>query len=232
MKDFPFHLPYKRLNLRERPDLYRIGKGEQGKFKDPQVAEKFSLDLLNKFEAYRDQNDFVGCDMARNATVKHKVDANPSASITGGKKYGMVGGKEREIPRLAIEDQDSLKVRAAEIFAAQLKLVNDDKIYKRLRLVHEQEHESKPLDLEGIEVIKGIPESRGGEAGLSAKGHRLRFPNSEAHSLERLGFVHSGVLSFPERSMTGKRSLVTFLDDYSRKVWAYAIGHENEVFGV
>jgi hypothetical protein len=28
---FPFHLPYTDLNLRERPDLYRIGKGEQGK---------------------------------------------------------------------------------------------------------------------------------------------------------------------------------------------------------
>lgn len=29
-QEFPFHLPYDDLDLRERPDLYRIGKGEQG----------------------------------------------------------------------------------------------------------------------------------------------------------------------------------------------------------
>ncbi|SCV71301.1 BQ2448_2889 [Microbotryum intermedium] len=67
---------------------------------------------------------------------------------------------------------------------------------------------------------------------FSAKGHRLPFPDSESHSQERLGLVHSDVLSFPERSRTGKRYLVTFLDDYSRKLWTYAIGHKSEVFGV
>ncbi|SDA08549.1 BZ3501_MvSof-1269-A2-R1_C30g00078 [Microbotryum saponariae] len=49
---------------------------------------------------------------------------------------------------------------------------------------------------------------------------------------KRLGLVHSDVLSFPESSLTGKRYLVTFLDDFSRKLWAYAIGHKSEVFGV
>ncbi|SCZ97759.1 BZ3501_MvSof-1269-A2-R1_Chr7-2g09283 [Microbotryum saponariae] len=67
---------------------------------------------------------------------------------------------------------------------------------------------------------------------LSAKGHRLPFPDSDSHSSERLGLVHSDVLSFPESSLTGKRYLVTFLDDFSRKLWAYAIGHKSEVFGV
>ncbi|SGY28692.1 BQ5605_C085g13002 [Microbotryum silenes-dioicae] len=67
---------------------------------------------------------------------------------------------------------------------------------------------------------------------LSAKGHRLPFPDSDSHSSERLGLVHSDVLSLPERSLTGKQYLVTFLDDYSRKLWAYAIGHKSEVFSV
>ncbi|SCZ94522.1 BZ3500_MvSof-1268-A1-R1_Chr12-2g03958 [Microbotryum saponariae] len=47
---------------------------------------------------------------------------------------------------------------------------------------------------------------------------------------ERLGLVHSDVLSFPTPSLTGKRYLVTFLDDHSRKLWAYAIDHKSDVF--
>ncbi|SCZ87233.1 BZ3500_MvSof-1268-A1-R1_C159g00810 [Microbotryum saponariae] len=65
---------------------------------------------------------------------------------------------------------------------------------------------------------------------LGSKGHRLPFPDSESHSAERLGLVHSDVLSFPTPSLTGKRYLVTFLDDHSRKLWAYAIDHKSDVF--
>ncbi|SDA08332.1 BZ3501_MvSof-1269-A2-R1_Chr8-1g09769 [Microbotryum saponariae] len=65
---------------------------------------------------------------------------------------------------------------------------------------------------------------------LGSKGHRLPFPDSESHSAERLGLVHSDVLSFPTTSLTGKRYLVTFLDDHSRKLWAYAIDHKSDVF--
>ncbi|SGY77719.1 BQ5605_C005g03707 [Microbotryum silenes-dioicae] len=65
---------------------------------------------------------------------------------------------------------------------------------------------------------------------LGSKGHCLPFPNSESHSPERLGLVHSNVLSFPTPSLTGKRYLVTFLDDHSRKLWAYAIDHKSDVF--
>ncbi|SGY12637.1 BQ5605_C011g06567 [Microbotryum silenes-dioicae] len=61
-------------------------------------------------------------------------------------------------------------------------------------------------------------------------GHRLPFPDSESHSPERLGLVHSDVLSFPTPSLTGKRYLVTFLNDHSRKLWAYAIDHKSDVF--
>ncbi|SCZ92964.1 BZ3500_MvSof-1268-A1-R1_C070g00357 [Microbotryum saponariae] len=63
---------------------------------------------------------------------------------------------------------------------------------------------------------------------LGSKGHRLPFPDSESHSAERLGLVHSDVLSFPTPSLTGKRYLVTFLDDHSRKLWAYAIDHKSD----
>ncbi|SGY28723.1 BQ5605_C085g13006 [Microbotryum silenes-dioicae] len=60
----------------------------------------------------------------------------------------------------------------------------------------------------------------------------LPFPDSESHSPERLGLVHSDVLLFPTPSLTGKRYLVTFLDDHSRKLWAYAIDHKSDVFTI
>ncbi|SGY70393.1 BQ5605_C004g03146 [Microbotryum silenes-dioicae] len=65
---------------------------------------------------------------------------------------------------------------------------------------------------------------------LGFRGHRLPFPDSESDSPERLDLVHSNVLSFPTPSLTGKRYLVTFLDDHSRKLWAYAIDHKSDVF--
>lgn len=80
MSTFPYTLPYKRLNLRSMPFLYRPGKGEQGvlmvepyksellpnwTFKDPESANKSSQKLKEQFYQYVDQEDFVGADMAR-----------------------------------------------------------------------------------------------------------------------------------------------------------------------
>ena len=80
MSAFPYTLPYKRLNLRELPHLYRPGKGEQGvlmvepyksellpnwTFKNPDSARKSSQNLRNQFDQYLEQNDFIGADMAR-----------------------------------------------------------------------------------------------------------------------------------------------------------------------
>ncbi|SCZ96106.1 BZ3500_MvSof-1268-A1-R1_Chr8-1g10009 [Microbotryum saponariae] len=64
---------------------------------------------------------------------------------------------------------------------------------------------------------------------LASKAHRLPFPSSSSHAAEPLALVHSDVLSFPEESLGHKRYLVTFIDDFSRKTWAYPIGHKSEV---
>ncbi|SCZ99735.1 BZ3501_MvSof-1269-A2-R1_Chr12-2g03437 [Microbotryum saponariae] len=64
---------------------------------------------------------------------------------------------------------------------------------------------------------------------LASKAHRSPFPSSLLHATEPLALVHSDVLSFPEESASNKRYLVTFIDDYLRKVWGYPIGHKSEV---
>lgn len=80
MNKFPYHLPYRTLNLRKQPHLYRPGVGEQGvlmvepyksellpdwKFKDPETATKSSIALRKHFEDYVEKEDFIGADMAR-----------------------------------------------------------------------------------------------------------------------------------------------------------------------
>ena len=77
---FDYSLDYKNLDLRKHPELYRVGKGEQGvllvepykseilpfwRFKTPQIAQESSAKIYQLFLDYRKEKDFVGMDMAR-----------------------------------------------------------------------------------------------------------------------------------------------------------------------
>src|SRR5829696_3432420 len=72
--------PYSGVDLREHPEEYRIGRGEQGvfhaepykgellplwKFKDEKAARASSGAIYQKFLEYRSEGDFVGMDVAR-----------------------------------------------------------------------------------------------------------------------------------------------------------------------
>src|SRR5690242_16022511 len=80
MREFDYNLDYRNLNLRRRPDLYRIGRGEQGvllvepyksellplwQFRTAALARKSSAALYKRYLQYRKAKDFVGMDMAR-----------------------------------------------------------------------------------------------------------------------------------------------------------------------
>jgi hypothetical protein len=71
---------YAGVDLREHPEEYRIGRGEQGvfhaepyksellplwKFKDEEAARESSEAIYQKFLEYRSGGDFVGMDVAR-----------------------------------------------------------------------------------------------------------------------------------------------------------------------
>ena len=48
----------------------------------------------------------------------------------------------------------------------------------------------------------------------------------------RTNYIHSDLLSLSEVvSHGGGRYMLTFIDDYSRKVWVYILKHKNNVFG-
>ena len=77
---FDYGLDYAKIDFRARPDLYRIGKGEQGvllvepyksellphwRFRTPELARVSADAIYARFLAYKAERDFVGMDMAR-----------------------------------------------------------------------------------------------------------------------------------------------------------------------
>lgn len=77
---FDYSLDFKKIDFRRNPELYRIGKGEQGvllvepykgeilphwRFKTVAEAKKSSAKIYRMFLAYPKAGDFPGADMAR-----------------------------------------------------------------------------------------------------------------------------------------------------------------------
>jgi len=79
-RSFDFSLDFEKINFRKRPELYRIGRGEEGvllvepykseilplwQFEDEAQATESSAKIFALFLDYLEKNDFVGADMAR-----------------------------------------------------------------------------------------------------------------------------------------------------------------------
>ena len=152
-RKFNYSLDYDNLNLRERPDLYAIGRGEQGvltvepykseilphwRFKNPEVARASAEKIYAMFEDYLAQEDFVGADMARKFIQMGYTRARRYANHPGGKKYdgpvpedkkGVSGAHGRkELPR---GEEDPVKAAAAQIFKEYWERAKADAEYQR-----------------------------------------------------------------------------------------------------
>lgn len=135
---FDYALDFKKINFRERPELYRVGRGEQGvllvepykseilpfwRFADEEKAQESSEKIYQLFLNYLEEEDFVGADMARKFLQMGYTRARRYANHKGGKKYkgavpddkkGLSGAHGRdELPRDA---EDPIKAAAAKIF--------------------------------------------------------------------------------------------------------------------
>lgn len=140
MRSFNYDLDYSKLNLREQPELYAIGKGEQGvllvepyksellphwRFKTPEVATVSSEKIYGMFLRYLEEEDFVGADMARKFLQMGFTRARRYANYPGGKKYegpvpedkkGQSGAHGRA--QLERQPEDPVKAASARIFKA------------------------------------------------------------------------------------------------------------------
>jgi Domain of unknown function (DUF4385) len=137
-RDFDYSLDYKKLNFRRSPRRYRVGKGEQGvlmvepykseilphwKFKTPADARVSAKAITQLFNEYRDDDDFVGMDMARKFLQMGYTRARRYANHRSGRKYG---ADEKALPR----DVDPIKAKSAEVFYKAWQKAEKDPHYK------------------------------------------------------------------------------------------------------
>lgn len=132
------------INYRMHPNLYRVGKGEQGvlicepykseigqhwRFKTKAIAKQSSEKIFDLFEAYLKQNDFVGADMARKYLQMGYTRARRYANYKGGKKYD----KDNNYAQLQRGTGEEEKAAAAAIFYAEWKRAEANTIYSSLK---------------------------------------------------------------------------------------------------
>ena len=146
MKEFDYELDYKSLDFTdsETRKLYRIGRGEQGvllvrpytdyicshwRFVDVPTAIKSSDKIYAMFCTYKEQQDFIGMDMARKFLEMGFTRARRYANHRSGKKYN-------DDKTIKPQEKDALtceKAQSATIFKEKRDLAAYDPIYQKLR---------------------------------------------------------------------------------------------------
>ena len=152
MKKFDCSLDYKNLDLRENPELYRVGKGEQGvlmvepyrsqivphwRFKTLEIARESSAKIYEMFLEYKSQKDFVGMDMARKFLQMGITRARRYANHPSGRKYKK--GTREIIPIVEIDEE---KAESARIFSEKYYLVKNDEVYQTMMKEHREKYET------------------------------------------------------------------------------------------
>ena len=162
---FDYALDFKRTDFRAHPELYRVGRGEQGvllvepyksellphwRFRTPEVARGSAAKLREMYEAYKRAGDFVGMDMARKYVQMGWTRSMRYAKHRTGKKYvgpvpadkkGRSGAHGRPV---APPEPDGVKLESARIFKGQLDAILEDPAYLSMREEHRRRHETAP----------------------------------------------------------------------------------------
>lgn len=163
---FDYSLDYATLDLKDKPELYRTGIGEQGvllvepykseilphwRFKTPAIAEASAKKIYKLFTAYKKQNDFVGMDMARKYLQMGFTRSRRYANHKSGKKYdgpvpeGKKGQSGSHGRKQLTDNPDPVKAASANIFLEVLNKVKQDKVYKLLLQEHKEKYRTEPV---------------------------------------------------------------------------------------
>ncbi|MCY7335763.1 MAG: DUF4385 domain-containing protein [Chamaesiphon sp.] len=138
MNKFDYTLDFKTIDFRQQPELYRVGKGEQGvllvepykseilphwKFRTPDIARQSAHEIYTLFLNYKEQGDFVGMDMARKFLQMGYTRSRRYANHKSGRKYAK--GSKTILPN----EEDPIKAESAKIFYEVWQLVKIDPDY-------------------------------------------------------------------------------------------------------
>ena len=150
MAAFNYDQDFANLDFRAHPELYQIGRGEQGvlsvepykgeilphwRFKTPAIARESAAAIYALFERYRDDGDFVGMDMARKFLQMGYTRARRYANHKGGRKYDPATGAALGAPG------DPIKAESAAEFRAILDRAKVDPEYLRLMAEHRSRYD-------------------------------------------------------------------------------------------
>ena len=147
---FDYSLDFKNIDFRKHPELYRVGKGEQGvllvepykseilphwRFKTPTIARKSASKIYKMFLEYKAADDFVGMDMARKFLQMGYTRSRRYANHKSGRKY-KEGSKE-----VLEREEDAVKAESAKIFYEKWKKAREDTQYLDLKRQHKERYE-------------------------------------------------------------------------------------------
>ncbi|EDL9493794.1 DUF4385 domain-containing protein [Salmonella enterica] len=145
IKPFNYQQDFSSIDFRQQPELYQVGRGEQGvllvepykseilpfwRYKDEASAMKSAEQIYQLFEAYRQQDDFVGMDMARKFIQMGYTRARRYANYKGGKKYAEYGS-------LNTRGNDPIKAAAATVFKGWWDKIRQDEDYLKRKRQHQ-----------------------------------------------------------------------------------------------
>ncbi|EBL9191962.1 DUF4385 domain-containing protein [Salmonella enterica] len=145
IKPFNYQQDFSSIDFRQQPELYQVGRGEQGvllvepykseilpfwRYKDEASAMKSAEQIYQLFEAYRQQDDFVGMDMARKFIQMEYTRARRYANYKGGKKYAEDGS-------LNTRGNDPIKAAAATVFKGWWDKIRQDEDYLKRKRQHQ-----------------------------------------------------------------------------------------------
>lgn len=155
---FDYTQDFSQIDFRAHPELYQIGKGEQGvlsvqpykgeilpfwRFATPEAAQVSADKIYGMFVEYLAQGDFVGADMARKFLQMGCTRSRRYANHAGGKKYdgpvpddkkGQSGAWGRdELPRIS----DPVKAESAAIFKAKWNQAKASPEYRAMTQAHQ-----------------------------------------------------------------------------------------------
>jgi hypothetical protein len=147
---FDYSLDFDNIDFRKHPELYRVGKGEQGvllvepykseilphwRFKTPEIALKSANKIYRMFLDYKKRDDFIGMDMARKFLQMGYTRSRRYADHKSGRKYAK--GSKELLPR----EEDEVKAESAKIFYEKWQKAKEDKKYLERKKKHREQYE-------------------------------------------------------------------------------------------